>query len=171
MPKLDVFYDLTCPYCYRGLASFASLLPDYPQAEIVWRPVEAHPKGEEPWHKPYADVAVMGAFFARDHGVDIADYNACVFDMYYGRHQQVDDPQAIVDAVAAPLGLDGDAMLRALTDGTYAAALAEANAYAYEANKVWAVPTFVCGDKRLDAQEGVGVSAEQLAALLQACYA
>lgn len=170
MAKLEIFYDLTCPYCYRGLASFVRLLREYPQAEVVWRPVEAHPKVEEPEHKPYADLTVMGALFAQGNGVDIAAYNERVFGMYFGERRQVDDPQALADAVA-PIGIDRQAFLAALKDGAYRQALAEANAHAYEANKVWAVPTFVLGERRLDAKEGVGVTEEQLAAFLADCYA
>lgn len=168
MPKLEIFYDHTCPYCYRGLACFSRLLQDYPIAEIVWRPVEAHPKVEEPEHRPYADLAVMGAFFAHDHGIDIAAYNERIFDMYYGKRQKVDDPRALAAAVT-PLGIDAGAFVAALTDGSYEAALAAANDYAYEENKVWAVPTFVFGDKRLDAKEGVGVTEAQIATFLQHC--
>ena len=170
MQKLEIFYDHTCPYCYRGLASFMRLLPDYPQAEIDWQPVEAHPRVEEPEHMPYADLAVMGAFFARDHGIDIAAYNARVFDMYFTQRQRVDNPHALAEAVA-PLGIDKESFTAALTDGTYNAALTQANAYAYETKKVWAVPTFVFGDKRLDAVEGVGVTEEQLAVFMRDCYA
>ena len=169
MPKLEIFYDHTCPYCKRGLEAFMQLLKDYPQAELAWCPVEAHPKAEEPEHKPYADLAVMGAFFARDHGIDVAAYNACVLDMYFNKHMQPDDPQALAEAVK-PLGMDTEALVAALTDGTYTDALMQANLYAYRDNKVWAVPTFVFGDKRLDAKEGVGVTAEQLADFLQDCY-
>ncbi len=168
MNKIEVFFDHTCPYCLRGLGCFTQLLVDYPQAEIAWLPVEAHPKVEEPEHKPYADLAVMGAFFARDHGIDLAAYNERVFDMYFHEHQQIDDPQVLAEAVK-PLGIDTGAFVTALTDGTYTKALAEANDYAYEVNKVWAVPSFVCGDKRLDAVGGVGVTEEQLAAFLQDC--
>lgn len=170
MPKLEIFYDFTCPYCYRGLALFARLLQNYPMAEILWKPVEAHPKVEEPEHKPYADLAVMGAFFASDHGIDIAAYNERIFDMYYIRGKKVDDPQALAEAVA-PLGIHAKAFMTALIGGAYASALAAANDYAYEENKVWAVPTFIFGNKRLDAREGVGVTAAQLAGFLEDCYA
>ena len=168
MNKIEVFYDLTCPYCLRGLNSFLRLAADYPQADIAWLPVEAHPKVLEPEHKPYADLAVMGAFFARDHGIDLALYNERVFDMYFNERRQVDDPQALARAVK-PLGIDSEAFVAALTDGRYEEALAQANSYAYEANKIWAVPSFICGDQRLDAAEGVGVSEEQLAAFLKEC--
>jgi len=169
MPKLEVFYDLTCPYCNSGLACFLRLARKYPRAEIAWKPVEAHPKVEEPEHMPYADLAVMGAFFARDHGIDLATYNERVFDMYFNKHLAVDDPLALAAAVT-PLGIDAAAFVAALTDGAYAKALAEANDYAYEVNKVWAVPSFVFGDKRLDAVGGIGVTKAQLKAFLEDCY-
>ena len=168
MPQIEIFYDHTCPYCFRGLACFTQLVKDYPQAEMVWRPVEAHPKVEEPEHMPYADLAVMGAFFARDHGIDIAAYNDRVFDMYFNEHQKVDDARVLAEAVK-PLGIDTETFAAALTDSTYEKALAEANEHAYITNKVWAVPSFVCGDKRLDAVGGVGVTEKQLAAFLRDC--
>jgi Predicted dithiol-disulfide isomerase involved in polyketide biosynthesis len=168
MPKIEVFYDHTCPYCFQGLASFTRLVEDYPQAEIAWCPVEAHPKVEEPEHVPYADLAVIGAFFAQDYGIDLAAYNERVFDMYFNEHQQVDDPRMLAEAVK-PLGIDTEAFVTALMDGTYEKALAKANRHAYITNKVWAVPSFVCGNKRLDAVGGVGVTEEQLAAFLQDC--
>jgi len=169
MPKIEVFYDLTCPYCNSGLACFLRLVRDYPQAEIAWKPVEAHPKVEEPEHMPYADLAVMGAFFACDHSIDLAMYNECIFDMYFNKHLAVDDPQALATAIK-PLKIDTAAFVAALTAGTYAKALAEANDYAYEVNKVWAVPSFIFGDKRLDAVGGIGVTEAQLAAFLRDCY-
>lgn len=168
MNKIEVFYDHTCPFCLRGLDCFMRLAADYPQADIVWLPVEAHPKALEPEHTPYADLAVMGAFFARDHGIDLALYNERVFDMYFNKRQQVDDPQVLAQAVK-PLGIDAEAFVTALTDGRYAEALAQANSYAYEVNKVWAVPSFICGNKRLDSIAGVGVTEEQLADFLQDC--
>jgi len=168
MHKIEVFYDHTCPYCLRGLECFTRLVKDYPQAEIAWRPVEAHPKVEEPEHLPYADLAVMGAFFARDHAIDLASYNERVFDMYFNEHRKVDDLKVLAQAVE-PLGIDPKAFVAALADDTYTKELAEANDYAYEVNKVWAVPSFVCGDVRLDAVGGVGVTEEQLASFLQDC--
>lgn len=169
MPKLEVFYDLTCPFCNSGIATFMKLLKHYPQAEVVWLPVEAHPKDEEPEHKPYADQAVMAAFFARDHGVDLSAYNERVFDMHFNKRRNVDNPETLAEALA-PLGIDKAALTAALEGGVYAKALAEANDYAYEVKKVWAVPTFVFGDIRRDAVGGVGVTEEEMVSLLQECY-
>jgi hypothetical protein len=45
----------------------------------------------------------------------------------------------------------------------------DANDYAYEQKGVWAVPTFVCGDIRLDAVGGVGITKQQLDDFLKKC--
>ena len=145
------------------------LIKKYPQAEVAWRPVEAHPKSEEPEHIPYADLAVMGALFARDHAIDLSVYNDRMFEMYFTKHFSVDDPLALASAVA-PLGIEKVEFINALTNGAYAHALAEANNYAYKTNKIWAVPAFIFGDKRLDSVEGVGVTETQLSNFLRECY-
>ena len=44
--KIKVFYDYTCPYCYKGLRELQDILPDYKNVEIDWSPCEAHPRPE-----------------------------------------------------------------------------------------------------------------------------
>ncbi|MDR0248079.1 MAG: DsbA family protein [Oscillospiraceae bacterium] len=167
MPKIEVFFDHTCPYCYRGLAELESLLPRFPSAEIVWRPVEAHPKVEEPEHKPYADLAVRGALYMREAGKE-EEYNRSVFKAYFERRLPPDDVETLA-ACAAECGESAERFAAALRGGEYESELQEANDYAYGPMKVWAVPAFVCGQKRLDSVAGIGVTRGQLEAFLREC--
>jgi len=170
MADFEVFFDHTCPYCYRGHAYLKELLPRFPGAKIVWRPVEAHPKVEEPEHKPWEDLAVMGAFFVREHDPDLElAYHERIYKAQFVERLAVDDA-AVLAKCALELGVDAVAFKKALDNGTYVKALAEANDHAYETRKVWAVPTFVCGEKRLDSVPGVGVIKDQVESLLKACF-
>ncbi len=168
MPAIELFFDHTCPYCYRGHAALMQLLPDFPAAEILWLPVEAHPRLEEPWHKPYEDLAVQAALFVRSQGGDELAYHERVYRAVFEEHRAVDDIGVLV-ALCAELGLPKDALQHALREGTFAKEQLAANAYAYGQKKVWAVPTLVCGQRRLDAVENVGITQAQLKAFLEDC--
>ena len=170
MADFELFFDHTCPYCYRGHAYLMELLPKFPNAKIAWRPVEAHPKVEEPEHKPYEDLAVMGAFYIREHYPDLElKYHERVYKAHFDERKAVDDI-ATLKRCAAEIGADAEAFEAALKNGVYTEALKEANDHAYETQKVWAVPSYVCGDKRLDSVPGVGVTKDQIEALLKACF-
>ena len=169
MKDFEVFFDHTCPYCYRAHAYLKELLPKYPKTRVVWRPVEAHPKVEEPEHKPYEDLAVMGAFYVREHCPDLElAYHERVYNAQFEERKAVDDA-AVLARCAADIGADAAGFEAAVRGGAYADALREANDYAYETHKVWAVPSYVCGGKRLDSVPGVGVTKAQLEALLKEC--
>ena len=165
MAQVEMFFDHTCPYCLRGFKYLLELLPKYPNVEILWRPVEAHPKIEEPEHLPYQDLAVQGALFIREAGGDERAYNERIFKAYFEEKLAPDDI-AVLTKCAVEIGTDGAAFEAALRSGSFEKAGHAANDYAYEEKNVWAVPTFVCGEKRLDAVPGVGVTSDQLEALL-----
>jgi len=170
MADFELFFDHTCPYCLRAHKYLKDLLPNFPNAVIAWRPVEAHPKVEEPEHKPYEDLAVQGAFFVREHNPDLElAYHERVYKAHFDDRKAVDNV-AVLKQCAADIGADADAFEAALTGGVYVKALQEANDHAYETQKVWAVPSYVCGDKRLDSKPGVGVTFDQLQSLLKACF-
>ncbi|MDR0915992.1 MAG: thioredoxin domain-containing protein [Oscillospiraceae bacterium] len=169
MSKLEVFFDYSCPFCRTGYGYLTELLPDFPNAQIELLPVEAHPRNEEPEHRPYVDLAVQGGLFVKAVGGDEYAFAARMFT------QAGDDRMAFenIDALticAADAGIDAAAFKSALQSGTYAAAQLAANDYAYETQKVWAVPTFVCGDKRIDAVGNVGVTKDQVRDLLQELF-
>lgn len=174
MQKVEVFFDLTCPYCYRGLGSLKELMPRYPGVKILWKPVEAHPKIEEPEHKPYADLTVQGCLFVDDSGGDTLKFIDNVYHAYFEEKKAPDDI-AVLAKCAEGCDVDVPAFTEALKKRTLENAGHESNDYAYEKQGVWAVPTFVspadCNgsgkEKRLDAVGGVGVTKEQLDTLLK----
>ncbi|MEA5013516.1 MAG: DsbA family protein [Candidatus Limiplasma sp.] len=170
MSVIEVFFDHTCPYCYRAHDYFLELLPQFPQVKLKWMPVEAHPRGEEPWHKPYEDLAVQGALFVQALGGDELAYHERIYRAHFQERRAVDSIEVLTEC-AGELGLPAEEFRAALTRGTYARQQLAANEYAYGKQRVWAVPTLVCGEKRLDAIEGVGVTKEQVKAFFEACGA
>jgi predicted DsbA family dithiol-disulfide isomerase len=176
MEKLEVFIDYTCPYCLKGYEYLTELLPDYISATttadslIQLRPVEAHPKNEEPEHRPYVNLAVQGAFFFRDNGLNETAYTERLLKAAVDDRHSVEDVVALAN-YAADCGADAAAFSDALISGKYEQEQFDANDYAYEQKAVWAVPTFVRGEARLDAVGNVGVTKEQLKELLDRCFA
>ena len=168
MPAIEVFFDHTCPYCYRAHGEIMELAEEFPDIQLQWMPVEAHPRLEEPWHKPYEDLAVQGALFVKAAGGDELAYHERIYRAHFVEHRAVDSIDVLTDC-AGELGYDPQEFRAALEEGRYAARQREANEYAYCRQGVWAVPTFVCGDKRLDAAEGVGVTRAQVRKLFEAC--
>jgi len=169
MADFEMFFDHTCPYCQRGHSYLKELLAKYPGLEVAWRPVEAHPKAEEPDHRPYEDLAVQGAFFVREHNPELEQaYHERIYKAHFTDRLAVDNI-SVLARCAAELGVDEAAFESALRGGVYAEALKNANDHAYEECKVWAVPSFVCGDERLDAVPGVGVTKDQIEALIKKC--
>jgi len=168
MPVIEVFFDYTCPFCQRGLGFLWELLPGYPRVQIDWKPVEAHPRLEEPWHRPYVDKAVQGALFVKCRGGDEAAYHKRILRAYYDEHHDLEDV-GMLTACAKDLGLPAKEFWDALEKSTFAEAQLEANEYAYGLKKVWAVPTLICGDRRLDALLNVGITKKQIQKLLEGC--
>ncbi|MDR0858314.1 MAG: DsbA family protein [Oscillospiraceae bacterium] len=170
MPKLEVFLDYSCPFCKSGYGYLTELLPEFPNAVIELKPVEAHPKNEEPGHRPWVDLAVQGGLFVKASGGDEIAYTERLIKLIHSENRQSVEDIGVLTKCAAEVGLDAAAFGEALQSGKYAQALLDANDYAYETQKVWAVPTFVSGGKRIDAVANVGVTKAQLRELLQELY-
>ncbi|MDR2605778.1 MAG: DsbA family protein [Oscillospiraceae bacterium] len=166
MAKLEIFIDYTCPYCKAGFAYFKELLPQFPTLEYEIMPIEAHPRNEEPEHRPYVDLAVQAAYFVKAHGGDEYKFAELMFALTSRSRDSMESVDALADTVAQ-LGYDRAEIRAALVNGTYLREQLSANDYAYETQNVWAVPTFVCADKRVDAAAGVGVTKEQLLSLIR----
>jgi predicted DsbA family dithiol-disulfide isomerase len=170
MNKLEVFLDYSCPFCKSGYGYLTELLPEFPNAVIELKPVEAHPKVEEPGHRPWVDLAVQGGLYAKAVGGDETAYTERLIRLIHNEDRQSVEDIDVLANCAADAGLDAAAFKEALHSGSYEKALSEANDYAYETQKVWAVPTFVSGEKRIDAVANVGVTKQQLRELLQELY-
>ncbi len=156
MPRLEVFFDYGCPFCFRGHKYLTELLPDYPHMQVEWRPCEVNPGR--------FDLCIQGMFYARDAGADLPAYHARMYDLKL--RQRADTGNAAVLAAAVSDLLYAEAFRAALESGRYRQTLREANDYAYQRSGVWAVPAYRMGDRRLDAVMGLGVTKARLQAFL-----
>jgi len=151
------------------LEYLSEVLPKYPSAEILWKPVEAHPRHEEPDHRPYVDLIVQGCLYFQETGGDELAFTNRVYKAHFDENLNVEDVSVLVKCAAESGVADAAAFEAALKSAKYEKAMLDANDYAYEEKGVWAVPTFVCGDIRLDAVGGVGITKQQLDEFLKKC--
>ena len=147
----------------------SEVLPKYPNVAILWKPVEAHPRHEEPDHRPYVDLIVQGCLYIQATGGDELAFTNRVYKAHFEESLNVEDVSVLVKCASETGVKDISAFETALKSGKYKQAMLDANDYAYEQKGVWAVPTFVCGDIRLDAVGGVGITKQQLDEFLNKC--
>ena len=147
----------------------SEVLPKYPNVEILWKPIEAHPRHEEPDHRPYVDLIVQGCLYIQETGGDELAFTNRVYKAHYDEELNVEDVSVLVKCAEESGVADVKAFETALRSATYEKAMLDANDYAYEEKGVWAVPTFVCGDVRLDAVGGIGITKQQLDEFFQKC--
>jgi len=151
------------------LEYLSELLPKYPNVEILWKPVEAHPRNEEPDHRPYVDLIVQACLYIQETGGDEYAFTQRIFKAHFEEDLNVEDVSVLVKCAAESGVEDITAFETALISAKYKKAMLDANDYAYEQKGVWAVPTFVCGDIRLDAIGGIGITKHQLNRFLKKC--
>jgi len=151
------------------LEYLSEVLPKYPNVEILWKPVEAHPRHEEPDHRPYVDLIVQGCLYIQETGGDELAFTNRVYKAHFDENLNVEDISVLVKCAAESGVADITAFETALKNATYEKAMLDANDYAYEQKGVWAVPTFVCGDIRLDAVGGIGITKQQLDEFFEKC--
>jgi predicted DsbA family dithiol-disulfide isomerase len=149
----------------------SELISKYPDVEIIWKPIEAHPKHEEPDHRPYVNLAVQACLYVKDTKGDELAFINSVYKAQYEDGLSIEDISTLVKCAADVGVADTVALETALKNEKYKTAMLEANDYAYEQKGVWAVPTFVYGDIRLDSVGGVGITKEQLDEFLTKCCA
>ena len=145
------------------------MLPKYPSVEIIWKPVEAHPRHEEPDHRPYVDLIVQGCLYIQETGGDEFVFTQRVYKAHFEDNLDVEKVSVLVKCATESGVADITAFETALTNAKYKKAMLDANDYAYEQKGVWAVPTFLCGHIRLDAVAGVGITKQQLDKFLEKC--
>jgi len=145
------------------------VLPKYPGVEILWKPIEAHPRHEEPDHRPYVDLIVQGCLYIQETGGDVLAFTNRVYKAHFDEDLNVEDISVLVKCAEESGVADIAAFENALKTAKYEKAMLDANDYAYEQKGVWAVPTFVCGDIRLDAVGGIGITKQQLDEFFESC--
>jgi len=147
----------------------SEVLPKYPNIEILWKPVEAHPRHEEPDHRPYVDLIVQGCLYIQETGGDEYAFTQRVYKAHFEEDLNVEDISVLVKCAQQSGVADVAAFKTALENATYEKAMLDANDYAYEEKGVWAVPTFICGDIRLDAVGGIGITKQELDEFFKKC--
>lgn len=162
---VEVFFDYTCPYCDCGIRQLLEILPDYPEVELVWKPCEAHPRPEPAGM--HSDLAIQVMYFLRDQGLDVVSYHKRIFDACFRQRRRIDEPEMLAD-LAAECGADRKAVLEALRENRYAAEVEEGNRYAWEENKLSAVPSYRSGRRVIGSRDGILVPIEEVMDLLEA---
>ncbi len=160
--QLEVFFDYACPYCLRGHRFLKSLVPRYPDVAVVWRPCEAHPRPDP--YGPHSHLCIQGFFFMKDCGADLWAYHDRMFRAALIDRADIEDVRVL--ARYAEGLADTHAFCGALRAGTYRRAQLEANAGAWDRQRLAAVPSYRMDGRRLDSVEDVGVTEQQLARFL-----
>jgi predicted DsbA family dithiol-disulfide isomerase len=163
MAKMQFFFDYECPHCKTGYEYLMEQIGDYPNIEIEWIPVEAHPRPE--YSYPHTDLACQSFYIAEELGADMKAFNAAMYQAVSIEKQNAEDPrmlckilEGIVDARKFSLILDS---------GKYAKQVDKNNKLAYEESAVWYVPAFRMNGKKLDAKGGLGISPRELQKFLK----
>jgi len=155
---LEVYFDYSCPYCYRAHEYLKELLPNYPQLEIAWRPCEAHPRPDP--YGLHSDLCIQGLFFILENGICPWTYHDLIYQAIYQDHIDIEDLDILAEYVCKLLGADN--FKKDLQSGKYISQIAEANWYAWEKLNLSAVPSYRMGDRKLDSVENIGVTKKQI---------
>ncbi|MGC4019847.1 MAG: DsbA family protein [Muricomes sp.] len=188
--KVEVFFDYACPFCYVGLKYLTDLLPQYDSIEIEWIAVEAHPRPEprmdlsdriEEWERevggmihqaglefklpispiPRSDKAFEAMHYIIEHGGDVEKYHRNIYRAMFAEQKNIEDYPVILSC-AEGCNLNVEELDAALKAGDYSEKQHQSLVYAYGDMKIEVVPTFISGDKRLEAAPGIGVTQEQV---------
>ena len=189
--ELKIFFDYCCPFCYLGHAYIKQVIGRHPNISVRWCPCEAHPRSEPrmivssrgapSWwaHKqeeakkagitvkapyspvPHSDLAIQAMYYVAEHGGDIWNYHDAVYEAVFTHARNIEELSVIADCLTK-IGVEAQGFIEALQNGEYCGVSGHANKYAYEEHRVWAVPSYVCGSRRLDSVENMGVSKEEL---------
>lgn len=164
MSSMEVFFDYSCPFCYRGHQFLKSLHSRYPQTEILWRPCEAHPRPER--YGRHSDLCIQGMLFAKKQGADLWEYHDRMYQAAVKDRADIENIEVLKEYVKGLL--EPDLFQAALEKGEYLKEQQELNRYAYQQSGVWAVPSYRMDGKKLDAVENIGVTRQQLETFMRA---
>ena len=163
MAAIQFFYDYECPYCKTGYEYLLEQIDNYPDIEIEWRPIEAHPLPEE--HPPHTYLSCQSYYIAKELGVNMSAFHAVMFQAVAVERQNVEDPEVLCEILKDIV--DTAKFREILTAGKYASQIDENNDLAYEKSEVWYIPAFRMDGKKLDAKGGIGIRPEELRSFLK----
>lgn len=141
--KIKVFYDYTCPFCYKGIGELQDILPDYKSVEVEWSPCEAHPRPEPA--RVHSDLAAQVGFYIAENGFNIKKYNNLVFEAHFEKQQKIDDKELLAD-LAEQAGAKREDVLELLAANKNAKKVEDSNIEVWDTLGIPAVPSYVYGD-------------------------
>ena len=141
--KIKVFYDYTCPFCYKGIGELQDILPDYKSVEVEWSPCEAHPRPEPA--RVHSDLAAQVGFYIAENGLNIKKYNNLVFEAHFEKQQRIDDKELLAD-LAEQTGAKREDVLELLAANKNAKRVEDSNIEVWDTLGIPAVPSYVYGD-------------------------
>ena len=162
--KIKVFYDYTCPFCYKGLKELGDILPDYKTVEIEWSPCEAHPRPEPA--RVHSDLAAQVGFYLSENGLNIKKYNDSVFEAHFENQQRIDDIELLAD-LAEAAGAKREDILALLNENRNAKKVEDSNIEVWQTLEIQAVPSYVYGDKMAASGGGLLVPITKVAELFK----
>lgn len=162
--KVKVFYDYTCPYCYKGLKDLADILPDYSNVKVEWSPCEAHPRPEPA--RVHSDLAAQAGFFVAENGFDIRKYNDLVYEAHFEKHQRIDDVNLLADC-ATEAGANRDDVIALLNENGNAKRVEDSNVEVWETLEIPAVPAYVYNEKIAASGGGILVATSKVVELFK----
>ncbi len=163
-PKLEIFYDYVCPYCYKGLQELDALLEEFPQTEADWRPIEVHPRPEKA--AVHSDLAIRMAYQLARHGLDVSAYNKLVYKAHFQQGRRIDD-RDLLRSLALSCGLEADKAEEVLEGDAFGQDLTAYNHYVWTELALEAVPSYRRGDSTALSLPGQPVTREILRSLLE----
>jgi predicted DsbA family dithiol-disulfide isomerase len=163
MAVMQFFYDYECPYCKQGYEYLLEQIDKYPEVEVEYRPIEAHPLPED--HFPHTNLACQSYYAAKALEADMAAFHAAMFQAIAVQQRNAEDVEELCDVLK---DIVNPARMRVfLENGVFAQQIDENNDLAYEKSDVWYVPAFRMNGKKLDAKGGIGIRPEELRSFLK----
>lgn len=177
MRELEVFFDFTCPYCYRGLQNLPQVLEDFPDVIVRWTPCEAHPRPEKV--RVHSDVALRSRYIVEQllgEKADVSsekeisrklyDFIMLVYDAHFEKKELIDDILLLSD-LSKNVGVESARVAQLLREGAYADRPEQNNAFAWGEMAFDAVPSYRLGEATARSGSGVLVSNEEVRRLLK----
>ena len=161
--KLEVFYDYTCPYCYKGLNELKAIKEKYPNLEFDFTPCEAHPRPEPA--RVHSDLAEQVTYYLKERDLDVEKYNDLVYEAHFENKLRIDDIDLLV-GFAVSVGADEKDVRKALENNEYAKFVTDSNNLVWFKLEAPAVPSYRYGEKTAFSGGGKLVDLESVEKLI-----
>ncbi len=162
--KIEVFFDYLCPYCDKGIRQFIEILPEYNNIEVEWIPCEAHPRPE--YSSIYSDIAIEAMYCLKEQNGDLIKFHIEVFNAWFKDRKRIDDIN-ILSSIAEKCGGSKEKTINLLIEKKYKNKASENNEYAWSKNGLYAVPSYICGDKTALSKDGILVPIKKVRKLIE----